>query len=98
MGKKNFIDIHSHALFGVDDGAMSIDDSLRILAMERDEGVGRMILTWHFYPEHADRQKEKAKANFKELSRRCAEVFPEMELYTGNEIMYDCFGRKNLCR
>lgn len=89
MEKKNFIDIHSHALFGVDDGAKDIDDSLRMLEMERDEGVRKMILTWHFYPERADRQKEKAEANFRELSRRCAEVLPEMELYTGNEIMYD---------
>lgn len=42
------VDLHSHALFGIDDGARTIEDSIEILELARDEGIEKMALTPHF--------------------------------------------------
>lgn len=44
----NFIDIHSHILPGVDDGARDLDESLLILKEAVDSGVKEITLTPHF--------------------------------------------------
>lgn len=41
------IDIHSHVLFGVDDGAENIDVSLRMLELAIESGTKTLILTPH---------------------------------------------------
>ena len=41
------IDIHCHMLFGVDDGADSLEESVKLLADARKQGVTDVILTPH---------------------------------------------------
>ena len=41
------IDIHSHILPGIDDGAQSMDDSLEMLVMAADSGVRTIVTTPH---------------------------------------------------
>lgn len=41
------IDIHSHILFGVDDGAKTIEDSLALIEEMYNQGVKIFILTPH---------------------------------------------------
>lgn len=43
------IDLHTHILPGIDDGAQNADTSLRMLRMEREQGVETVALTPHFY-------------------------------------------------
>ena len=45
-----FIDFHTHILPGVDDGSASVEESLKMLRMEAEQGVDRVVLTPHFYP------------------------------------------------
>ena len=42
-------DLHTHILPGMDDGAVSVETSLEMLRMERDQGVDAVVLTPHFY-------------------------------------------------
>ena len=42
---EGFIDIHSHALFGVDDGARGREESLAMLRLMYDEGIREAVLT-----------------------------------------------------
>ncbi len=42
------IDLHTHILFGIDDGAQSIEDSLEILKRAKSAGVEAVALTPHF--------------------------------------------------
>ena len=42
-------DLHTHILPGMDDGAKSVEMSLEMLRMERDQGVDTVVLTPHFY-------------------------------------------------
>lgn len=43
-------DIHSHVLPEMDDGSKSVEESLKMLVLSRECGVGRIIATPHFYP------------------------------------------------
>lgn len=45
-------DFHSHILPGIDDGSQSLDESIALLQMEREQGVYRIIATPHFYAHH----------------------------------------------
>ncbi len=41
------IDIHSHVLFGVDDGSQSMEESLELLAIAAESGVHTLVATPH---------------------------------------------------
>ena len=43
------IDLHTHILPGMDDGAKDTATSLQMLRMERDQGVDTVVLTPHYY-------------------------------------------------
>ena len=42
-------DLHTHILPGMDDGARDVETSVRMLRMEREQGVETVALTPHFY-------------------------------------------------
>ena len=44
------VDIHSHIIPGIDDGAQSIDDSINILKIAESEGITAMVATPHLKP------------------------------------------------
>lgn len=76
-------DLHTHILPGMDDGAKSVDISLEMLRMERDQGVDTVVLTPHFY---RDRERPE---QFLERRRASAEslqdtlmALPEAEMRT----------------
>lgn len=59
-----FVDFHSHILPGVDDGAKSVDESIDMLLLEKEQGIDVVVATPHFYTENntvekflADRQQ-----------------------------------------
>ena len=43
------LDIHSHILPAVDDGAEDLDEALKILEMMQKDGITDVIATPHFY-------------------------------------------------
>ena len=47
----NYLDIHSHILPNVDDGAKDIETSVALLQMLKEQGVTHVIATPHFYPD-----------------------------------------------
>jgi len=50
------VDMHSHILFGVDDGARNITESREMLAAAKSVGVNRIIATPHARVDHFDRR------------------------------------------
>lgn len=44
---QGFVDIHSHILFGIDDGAKTIEDSVFLMQSLTDMGFGKCITTPH---------------------------------------------------
>ena len=46
--RKTMIDIHCHLLYGVDDGAKTIEESVAMLEAAKEQGISAMILTPHY--------------------------------------------------
>lgn len=44
-------DLHCHILPGVDDGSASVEESLELLRMQKQQGITHAIATPHFYPD-----------------------------------------------
>lgn len=77
-------DYHCHILPGIDDGAETPEISGKMLDMMKMQGVGRVILTPHFYPHRESSVEDflKKRANaFAQISHRT-----EFEFHLGAEI------------
>lgn len=77
------IDIHTHLLFGVDDGPASYEDSVSMLKRAKEQGVDAMILTPHYRHGMFAYPKEKIEANFQRLLEPARRI--GLELYLGTE-------------
>ena len=81
------VDVHSHVLFGIDDGAETIEDSLNILIRAEKAGIKKMIATPHFsIGDEVDRFLQKRDAHFKELEKAVLDKGIEVELKCGAEV------------
>lgn len=82
------IDIHSHILYGVDDGSRTLDESIELLKQARDVGYKKILTTPHFPSGTFDEEK------FEILQKKANEL--EIELYRGREVMLLPESIKNL--
>lgn len=78
------IDMHSHILYGIDDGSRTKEESIKLLKYLEEQGVVASIVTPHFI-EDTDfmvtvEQKEKL---IEELQKETT-----IKLYTGNEVYF----------
>ena len=78
-----FTDIHCHALYGLDDGAKTMEQSLAMMKKLRQEGVKNIIFTFHAGTNSGGGRIEKAKVHLDRLRTE----FTDMNLYLGNEIL-----------
>lgn len=88
MNECNFVDIHTHILPGMDDGADNMDIAFDMMNKEYSEGVRAIVLTPHFGAYNPDFNLNKAEEVFQKLRRKAEEKFPGLKLYPGNEILY----------
>ena len=74
------IDLHTHILPGIDDGAKDLDMSLSMLRLQTTQGVDTVALTPHFYPsrENARRFLKRREEAAKTLAHAILEM-PEEE-------------------
>ena len=64
-------DFHSHILPGIDDGSRSCGESIAMLRMEAEQGIGHVVATPHFYPRYDNpeeflRKRDRAEALLRE--------------------------------
>lgn len=83
-------DVHSHILFGVDDGSNSIEESITLLKGLKKVGFNNVILTPHYiegsdYCSSRDNNLEK----FNELKKVIKDKKIGINIYLGNEIFID---------
>ena len=88
MKEKKFVDIHCHSLFGVDDGAASLEETMGLLEMADKEEIGTIILTPHYSSYEKADNKARIMSNYGLIREYCADCFPDLKLYLGNEILY----------
>lgn len=85
---EGFIDIHSHILYGVDDGAADEETSLKIIEKAYTQGVRKMFATPHYIVGHNRVPAAGLKEKFTRLQDTVRESFKDMELYLGSELLY----------
>lgn len=83
-------DIHCHILPGVDDGSRSMDMSLDMLQIAYEEGTREIVLTPHYMIGRNRYEAAEVLDNrFEDLKERAGELYPDMKLYLGNEILWE---------
>lgn len=65
-------DFHSHILPGIDDGSASVEESLEMLRLEREQGISRVVATPHFYAHHDSPERFLARREKAEKALRSA--------------------------
>ena len=86
--ERRIADIHTHILPGVDDGSPDMDTSMRMVDTAYNEGTRRLFLTPHYMSDHNDYEPGTLKAGFAEIEQEVKRVYPDLELYLGNEVYY----------
>lgn len=82
-------DIHSHILFGVDDGPKTIEESISLIKKMQNEGITKILATPHFYPQDTDLADylKIINNNFKTL-KNVTQKNNLPEIYLGCELLY----------
>jgi protein-tyrosine phosphatase len=80
------IDIHSHILPGVDDGARTLDESLDMLRMAVDGGVTVQVLTPHIHFGRFDNQKADLEQRFTIFQDQVDDANIKIGLQLGSEV------------
>ena len=83
-------DIHNHLLFGVDDGAKSLEESIRVLEEMELAGYENVILTPHYIKDssyHNSRVDNLHRLDILKSGLRANNI--NINLYLGNEIYID---------
>tara|TARA_Y100001933_G_C18844237_1_gene498921 strand:+ start:78 stop:806 length:729 start_codon:yes stop_codon:yes gene_type:complete len=90
-----FVDIHSHILPGIDDGAVNLKESLDLVKEMKKLGFGKLIGTPHTYPGLYENTSESIKNSFEVLKTSCktkiklsyaSEYFIDYSMVNKNEI------------
>lgn len=83
------IDLHSHILYGLDDGAKNKDMTLNMLLAASREGIEQIVATPH-YISGANRYERKELLNsYNKTKRMIIEQNLKITLHFGNEILLD---------
>ncbi len=80
------IDIHAHILPGVDDGAKSVEDSIRMLKQAVDAGVNTICATPHVLNRITPQLDQAINQSFHLLKSRIEESRLDLRLMLGSEI------------
>lgn len=86
--KMNFIDIHSHVLPGIDDGAQDESEALEMLRIAANDGICQIIATPHFHYRRGHASPEQIKQAVSKMQELLNKEKIPMKLHTGNELYY----------
>lgn len=82
------IDIHSHIIFGVDDGPATIEESIELIKLAKNQGVRIIAATSHRRKGMFETPEKIIKANFIKLKEAVQEKYPDLRLCYGGELYY----------
>ncbi|MBR0112660.1 MAG: capsular polysaccharide biosynthesis protein [Clostridia bacterium] len=81
-------DYHSHILPGIDDGSKNIEESIKLLAMLREQGVDISVATPHFYADRTTPGEFLSKRQAAYESLVLYPEFPGADIRLGAEVSY----------
>jgi len=80
------IDLHTHLLPGIDDGAKSLEEAVQIIKRGKETGITAICTTPHLSLNFRDDRTEKIMENFLELQERIIQEKIDIQLHLGSEI------------
>ena len=83
-----FVDIHSHVIWGVDDGAETKEETQRMLQEAMADGIGAIICTPHVTPGVYEFPQDVFLRHFDAAEQYIRQEGLELKLYKGAEILY----------
>ena len=83
---EGFVDIHSHILPGIDDGAKNIKESLALISEMKKLGFSKVIATPHTYPGLYNNTNESIEKSFGLITKK---VPKDIKIEYGSEYMID---------
>ena len=84
--REHAVDIHSHIMVGVDDGAQTMDEALELLRLDWEEGIRVVFATPHYGIENGYAPGDNdVWYKFNELSEAASEAVPGMRIDFGSE-------------
>ena len=83
-----YIDIHSHILPGIDDGAKDISATMAMVGQAYEQGIRAIIATPHYGANNPKSDRRKTELVFRETYKEIKQRWPDMIMTLGNEILY----------
>lgn len=93
--KTSLVDIHSHLVPGVDDGARSVASAVASVERMTEAGIRRIVTTPHIRgsltadPPRLEARLSEVSEAFEEAAEAIKERFPEVEYRRGHEVLLD---------
>lgn len=80
-------DVHTHILPGVDDGSRDMQETKRMLQMQRQQGVLHIIATPHFAVGDRQKSPDQLRDILEQVKETARRIDPEMTIDLGNELL-----------
>ncbi len=78
-------DVHCHLLPGVDDGAGSMTETMKLIGMEYRQGVRKIVFTPHYRKGLFEIPLDAKEEVFNQVVKKAEKKYPDMEFYLGCE-------------
>lgn len=82
------IDIHCHILPEVDDGSRSLNESIEMAMIAKEQGIKKIINTSHYHPDFSYKKGEELLKELNDFNNVLKENMIDIEVLIGNEIYY----------
>lgn len=83
-----FVDIHHHLIYGVDDGARTVEDMQKMILRAVEENVGDIVCTSHATPGSRPFPADRYNRHLEEAREWIAQEQLPLRLHSGCEVLY----------
>lgn len=78
------VDIHSHLIHNIDDGAKSLEDTIQIIKEASQNGFNKIVTTPHYIEDYYEFSN--TSDIVKALQKKIEQIGIDMQVYTGHEV------------
>ena len=82
------IDVHSHIVFGVDDGAETIEQSIEMIKEANLAGFDKVIATPHYMDSYYEINKNEINSRIMQINNELQQINCSTQILQGNEIYF----------
>lgn len=88
MDTIKLMDIHTHLLPEVDDGAADMEETVLMLNLAKDQEIRTIIATPHFGLGSKEKSTEELRECMERVQQEATSIDPAIKIYLGNELYY----------